>query len=417
MSTSPKFKITNYRKELSLDSPEFSFLTQCLHDAVELYLKKGGATPLDLSITCDIPENERDGGSAKRRGDDNPEMDMEQRRKQYVAVESNYPDLLVLPEATENAIDDAIRLFEYFDLIFKDWNLGSVFPFPCVALNFHGPSGTGKTLAAHAFSKRLGKKILLASYAQIASMYVGEGSKNLEALFGAAEEQDAVLFLDEADSLLSKRIEGEKSGAEAGMNAMRAQLLICLEKYRGVVIFASNLIKNYDRAFETRLTSVEFPAPDAEGRAKIWRKHIPDEFPRDETVTMEALAEIDDICGRDIRNAVLNVAKRMANRGIEKATLEMFKESVEQIKNSRFDVVGKNATKLTKEESQALGEVYKKQREMKKAERDSFELIKDALDSLIAVRLEKADVETPEFSGKDSQPKENATTDENSTPV
>ncbi len=65
-------------------------------------------------------------------------------------------------------------------------------------------------------------------------------------------------FFDEADSLLSKRLTSVSQGSEQAINSMRSQLLICLEEFRGIVIFATNLVINYDQAFLTRLISVEF---------------------------------------------------------------------------------------------------------------------------------------------------------------
>jgi SpoVK/Ycf46/Vps4 family AAA+-type ATPase len=92
-------------------------------------------------------------------------------------------------------------------------------------------------------------KIIEASYAHIKSMYHGEGPKNVEALFYAAQAQNAILFIDEADSLLSRRLTNVNQGSEQAINSMRSQLLICLERFKGVVIFATNLVQNYDPAF------------------------------------------------------------------------------------------------------------------------------------------------------------------------
>lgn len=96
----------------------------------------------------------------------------------------------------------------------------------------------------------------------------------VKAIFRAAEKQDAVLFLDESDSLLSKRLTNVSDGSAQAINSMRSQLLICLEKFKGVVIFATNLVVNYDRAFLSRLINIEFPMPDQEARMEIWNRHI-----------------------------------------------------------------------------------------------------------------------------------------------
>lgn len=400
-----KFYFTNYSSDADVASPEFNFLRSAVMDATRVYMKKSGAGVVDFSVVCGVDKDKAGStaGKGKRAGETTPEEDMDKRAAQFQAVEPTYPDLLVLPKATEETIEDAIKMFQHYDRIFNEWNMRSIVPYPCVALNFHGPSGTGKTLAAQVFCKRLGKKIILASYAQIASMYVGEGAKNLEALFLAAEKQDAVLFLDEADSLLSKRIQGETSGAEASINAMRGQLLICLEKFNGVVIFASNLIKNYDKAFETRIVSVEFANPDKEQRKKIWEKHLPQELPLDETVTLDALAEFEGVCGRDIRNAVLSAARRMANRNMQSASLETFKEAIDFILESRFDKLSapQGSKTFTAEESKELGVALKKNRELKESEKTAFERIRDGVDALIAARLERKGVATEEWEEKD----------------
>jgi len=404
---------TNYSVDADVESEAFIFLRKTVAEATNYYLSQTGDATVDFSVTYGVDKAKAGSTSRrdKRSEDLTPEEDKKRRAEQFKAVEPAYPDLFVLPRMTEETIEDAIQMFQHYEQIFERWNLGSIAPYPCVALNFHGPSGTGKTLAAQVFCKRLGKKIILASYAQIASMYVGEGAKNLEALFEAAEKQDAVLFLDEADSLLSKRIQGETSGAEAGINAMRGQLLICLEKFKGVVIFASNLIANYDKAFETRIISVEFAKPEKELRAKIWEKHLPKELPRDETVTFEALAEFEDICGRDVRNATLSVARKMANRGLERATLEMFKEAIDFIVGSRFENLN-GGGKFTKEEAKVIGEVVKKNRALQESERTAFEQIKDGVDSLIAARLERKGVSTEEAESES----DNKTSDANDEP-
>ena len=148
------------------------------------------------------------------------------------------------------------------------------------------------------------------------------------------------------------------------------------------------------------IISVEFTKPEKELRAKIWEKHLPKELPRDETVTFEALGEFEDICGRDVRNATLSVARKMANRGLERATLEMFKEAIDFIVGSRFENL--NGGKFTKEEAQAIGEVVKKNRALKESERTAFEQIKDGVDSLIAARLERKGVSTEEAESENN---------------
>ncbi|KIW90213.1 uncharacterized protein Z519_08857 [Cladophialophora bantiana CBS 173.52] len=73
-------------------------------------------------------------------------------------------------------------------------------------LLLYGPPGTGKTLAAKAVAKESGATMLEVSAADINDMYVGEGEKNVKALFSLARKlSPCVVFLDEADAMFSAR--------------------------------------------------------------------------------------------------------------------------------------------------------------------------------------------------------------------
>lgn len=289
-------------------------------------------TDLDMS---QVPESkEKNQGKSQGPADD---LSVEQRAEQYRSRKPLYDfDFLVLPEEVMETLLSAVDLVIVEEIVFDKWNLKSIEPFPRAALNFHGNPGTGKTLAAHAVAHYLKKPILTASYAQIESKYVGDGSKNVEAVFHAAERDGAILFIDEADSLLSRRLTDVTQGAEQAINSMRSQLLICLENYKGVVIFSTNLVENYDRAFETRMRHILFPMPDKESRCKIWQRHLPKELPQSNDVFADNLAEIDDVCGRDIKNAVIDAALRAARSGRDVIDSAQLEAALERVKSARI---------------------------------------------------------------------------------
>lgn len=245
------------------------------------------------------------------------EFDLESRAEQYQPQEPLWSlEQLVAPENLLEELRTAISLVRLEPLVFDDWGLRGIEPFPRSALNFHGGPGTGKTLAAHAVASALNKPILVASYAQIESKYHGDGPKNVEALFHAARTQEAVLFIDEADSLLSRRLTNVTQGSEQAINSMRSQILICLERHKGVVIFATNLAENYDRAFESRIRHIHFPQPDHIARTLLWKMHLPEKLPLHPDVEPLSLARLSEgFCGRDIKNAVVNAALTVARRG------------------------------------------------------------------------------------------------------
>lgn len=269
----------------------------------------------------------------------NPENDLssEKRASKYETGKPLFDfEQLVVPEEVTEDLLLAVDLIELEPRVFDTWGLKKIEPFPRTALNFYGKPGTGKTLAAHAIASKINRPILVASYAQIESMYHGEGPKNIEAIFFAAERDNALLFIDEADSLLSKRLTNVTQGSEQAINSMRSQLLICLERFRGVVIFSTNLVENYDKAFETRVRNIHFPLPDKPSREEIWRRHLPTELPLATEVTCERLAEVEDVCGRDIKNAVIDAAMRVARKGKSIVQFSDLLDSIERIKAARI---------------------------------------------------------------------------------
>lgn len=296
------------------------------------------------------------------------DLSPEDRAKRYKATHPLFSfEQLVIPQQVEDDLLLAVDLIELEKKIFEEWGLKKIEPFPRTALNFHGKPGTGKTLAAHALASKIKRPILVASYAQIESMYHGEGPKNVEAIFLAAERDKALLFIDEADSLLSKRLTNVTQGSEQAINSMRSQLLICLERFKGIVIFSTNLVTNYDKAFETRVRNIHFPMPDEICRQKIWIKHLPVELPGVNNISIEEIAKIDDVCGRDIKNAVLDAAMRVARQGRESIKLEDLVQSIERIKAARIKETADTGEKLTPEEKQEIKDKIKEQLAKKEA--------------------------------------------------
>jgi AAA+ superfamily predicted ATPase len=250
---------------------------------------------------------------------------------EFVAMEPSYRlDQVVLPEATREALLDCVSFVEVAPMVFDDWGLRAIEPHPSIAVNFRGPPGTGKTIAAHAAASHLGKKIMLSRVSDLESKYYGQGPKNLVGLFESAKAQDAVIFIDEAESLLSRRYAQPEQAAESAINSMRTELLMALDSFDGLVIFASNLPDSYDVAIESRLLHVDFALPDRASRLAIWRLHLPPKLPLEPgCVSVERLAEADGVTGRDIKLAVIRAAVGVARRSDQWITEEMLTSTLE----------------------------------------------------------------------------------------
>jgi SpoVK/Ycf46/Vps4 family AAA+-type ATPase len=127
---------------------------------------------------------------------------------------------------------------------------------------FHGPSGTGKTLAALAIARELDLQILRIDLSSVVSKYIGETEKHLAAVFAEAEQTGAVLLFDEADALFGKRTDVRDSN-DRYANVEVAYLLERIEAFRGLAILTTSAHRNIDAAFLRRLRFViEFPPQD-----------------------------------------------------------------------------------------------------------------------------------------------------------
>ena len=139
---------------------------------------------------------------------------------------------------------------------------------------FYGPPGTGKTLTASLLGKRNKQDVYRVDLSQMISKYVGETEKNLAQIFNIAENKDWILFFDEAESLFSKRTSVSDS-KDKFANQQTAYLLQRIEDYTGIVVLATNLKPNIDRAFGRRLQSqINFTIPAYKERRVLWRNAL-----------------------------------------------------------------------------------------------------------------------------------------------
>ncbi len=244
-------------------------------------------------------------------------------------------DLIISDDLYEE-LQTIIKAQECWKKVFEEWNLGSVMKQrKNLFVNLYGEPGTGKTMAAHAIAKSVGKKMICVNYADIESKFVGETSKNLTSLFTFAKEQDAIIFFDEADALLSKRVTNMSHSTDVSVNQTRSVLLTLLNDFEGMVIFASNFISNYDSAFMRRIQyHVKFELPNAKLRERLWKMYIPSEMPV--KINFEEIAKkYDGISGSDISNAVLKAALRAAKEGISMIPQKYFEDAVISIIQSK----------------------------------------------------------------------------------
>ncbi|KAF8944196.1 hypothetical protein BGZ52_010839, partial [Haplosporangium bisporale] len=89
-----------------------------------------------------------------------------------------------------------------------------------------GPPGTGKTLLAKAVAKESGARMLEIKASDIFDIYVGEGEKNVSAVFSLARKlSPCVIFLDEVDSIFRARSSGSGGSGSGGGNSSQREIL------------------------------------------------------------------------------------------------------------------------------------------------------------------------------------------------
>jgi len=215
-------------------------------------------------------------------------------------------DKLVLQQSVTADIETALRAIETREQLEAVWNLAEIAPQRgrCV-LNFYGPPGTGKTRAALGIAWRLGKPLYQVDYSAIVSKYLGDTAKHIALAFRQAAEADAVLFFDEADSLLSRRVATGES-CSTSINQNRNCLMQELDRFGGVVVMTTNLFGNYDEAILRRIARhIEFALPNVEMRERLFRAHLPN--PGRVTADLRSAAiKARGFSGGDIMNACLN---------------------------------------------------------------------------------------------------------------
>jgi SpoVK/Ycf46/Vps4 family AAA+-type ATPase len=173
---------------------------------------------------------------------------------------------------------------------------------------FHGHSGTGKTMGAEVVARELHLDLFKIDLAGVVSKYIGETEKNLDRIFAAAADANAILLFDEADALFGKRSEVRDSH-DRYANLEISYLLQKMEQHEGVSILATNLRQNLDDAFLRRLSfTLQFPFPDELSRQQIWQGIWPKETPLAADLDAGWLGSRFLLSGGNIRNAALAAA-------------------------------------------------------------------------------------------------------------
>ncbi|XP_070285058.1 spastin isoform X4 [Myotis yumanensis] len=222
---------------------------------------------------------------------------------------------------------------------------------PARGLLLFGPPGNGKTMLAKAVAAESNATFFNISAASLTSKYVGEGEKLVRALFAVARElQPSIIFIDEVDSLLCERREGEHDASRR----LKTEFLIEFDGVqsagddRVLVMGATNRPQELDEAVLRRFTKrVYVSLPNEETRRLLLKNLL---CKQGSPLTQKELAQLarmtDGYSGSDLTALAKDAAlgpirelkpeqvKNMSANEMRNIRLSDFTESLKKIKRS-----------------------------------------------------------------------------------
>ena len=212
-------------------------------------------------------------------------------------------DDVILPEKTKKELRKIVDMMKNNDRLIR---IGAR---PIKGIALYGESGTGKTLTAKILSNEIDSKFIYKSGSEFKGKYQSEGCEKVKKLFEEARNYpSACIFIDEADSLLAQREEGEnKNDSNMTVNQILTELDGFDKNENIFVIIATNRLDMIDEAakrsgrFDTIL---HIGIPTFENRVDLFELYI-NKVEHDKDIDFVKLAELTkEITGADVDNIV-----------------------------------------------------------------------------------------------------------------
>jgi len=201
-------------------------------------------------------------------------------RKRDRSELEDFGDILQPTEAQEPILAPPVRaaLTEWLTEIWAEKELKAVDLTPRRRALFTGVPGTGKTTLAHHFAARLGLPMLVVRPERFKTAYVHDSAASIGKLFHLVrqEESPVFLFMDEFDSVASKRMDsGKNPVGEQDHNETINALLKSLDAHTGYVVAATNFASRIDDAVWRRFEiQIDLETPGHGERRRILRRYF-----------------------------------------------------------------------------------------------------------------------------------------------
>jgi len=220
---------------------------------------------------------------------------------------------------------------------------------PPKGLLLFGPPGTGKTLFGKCIASQAKATFFSISASSLTSKWVGEGEKLVRALFTVARcSQPAVIFIDEIDSLLTQRTDGEFEASRR----IKTEFLVQFDgastssEDRILVIGATNRPQEIDEAARRRLVKrLYIPLPDGPARMQIVRNLLIGQKHEVSENDLEAIRErskgysgsdMDNLCREAALGPIRSIKDIMniEQEAVRPIRLEDFEKALTQVRAS-----------------------------------------------------------------------------------
>ena len=212
-----------------------------------------------------------------------------------------------------------------------------------------GPPGTGKTMLAKAIANSTSATFLGLVGSELAQKYIGEGGRLVRELFDLAKEKaPAIIFIDEIDSIGSKRLDSSTSGDREVQRTLM-QLLSEMDGFESKqnvkIIAATNRPELLDKALlrPGRFDRIiEIGLPDSSARTKIL-KILTQNMPLNKSVNLKQIAnKTDGFSGAELKALVMEAGMKAISEGQESVTESDFSLALSTIEENRKDPLRNN---------------------------------------------------------------------------